>query len=190
MGQIVNSDKSPIMITHKQEPDLWFGNTWTGAAEYCIKKAKERNESIPSPKFADGNKIVEFALKWLGKPFCEGETAQCMNFVRQVLKEAGYNPGVTSKPSDGITEPMGTGYANSLAGNDIGLLIKEIDQLQCGDIVFFRNTYGDWPEGTITHVGIYLGNGFFIHRPTYSKPVQKTSFISYGHFKEGRRLYI
>lgn len=44
-------------------------------------------------------------------------------------------------------------------------------QVQPGDLVFFANTNGPG----ITHVGIYIGNGQFVHAPTEGKTVQVTS---------------
>lgn len=45
------------------------------------------------------------------------------------------------------------------------------NQVQPGDLVFFANTNGPG----ITHVGIYIGNGQFVHAPTEGKTVQVTS---------------
>ena len=33
----------------------------------------------------------------------------------------------------------------------------EVDDRQAGDLIFLKNTYGDFPPGEITHVGIYMG---------------------------------
>ena len=38
--------------------------------------------------------------------------------------------------------------------------------LQPGDTVYYTNTYGNWPDGTVTHVGVYDGNGSVIHHGT------------------------
>jgi len=133
--------------------------------------------------------IRDKALAWAGKEFKPGITEQCCNFVREVLLEAGYNPGVTEKPSDNYF-PTSEGYANSLAGDDIGKKISRKD-LEPGDLVFFKNTYGNYPEGTITHVGIYTGDGYFVHRPTSARPVEEVLLDNYCSgqcFAEGRRL--
>ncbi len=136
------------------------------------------------------NKAIQNkALAWAGKEFKPGITEQCCNFVREVLLEAGYNPGVTEKPSDNYF-PTSEGYANSLAGDDIGKKISRKD-LEPGDLVFFKNTYGNYPVGVITHVGIYTGEGFFVHRPTAARPVEKKNLDNYysgSKFVEGRRL--
>ncbi|GEM_PF-2689601 len=133
----------------------------------------------------DGAKIVAIAQSWIGKEFNPGATAQCAYFIRAVLEEAGVSVGVTSSPHDGYT--TSEGYANSFFGDDIGTLIMDESQLKPGDLVAFSNTYGDWPSGTITHVGVYVGDGTMIDRPTASQPVQQRS-ISQFDFAVGVRL--
>ena len=137
-----------------------------------------------------GKKVITIAKEWLGKNFNPDETEQCCYFVRHIYFLAGKKLGVTKKPSDNFF-PTGTGYANSLAGDDIGIKINKISDLCEGDLVFFKNTYGNWPDGTITHVGIYSGEGEFIHRTTTSLPVEKQKLSEYHggkKFLEGRRI--
>ncbi|OQA19053.1 MAG: NlpC/P60 family protein [bacterium ADurb.Bin363] len=138
-----------------------------------------------------GFKVVSLAREWLGKEFNPGKNEQCCYFVRKVFLQAGKELGVTKNPSDNFF-PTDAGYANSLAGDDIGYRINKISDLFEGDIIFFKNTYGNWPEGTITHVGIYCGNGEFIHRTTDSQPVAQVSLATYCDglkFVEGRRVF-
>lgn len=137
--------------------------------------------------------VAQVALSWVGREFRPGVPEMCMGFVRHVLSEAGKNPGVTKEPSDGIAlKAQGvspaTGFflANSLSGDDIGQKISYQD-LQPGDIVTFHSTYGNWGPNVITHVGIAVGNGQMVHRPTRSAPVLKAA-INLGNFYEGRRL--
>ena len=135
----------------------------------------------------EGEKIANNALSLLGTDFASGEKAQCAYFVRYIYYISGCEIGVTSNPSDKQL-PIHEGFANSFAGDDIGIRIDDVKDLEPGDIILFQNTYGDWPEGTITHTGIYTGNGFFVHRPTFKEPVKKTFLPGYGRFKEGRRI--
>jgi cell wall-associated NlpC family hydrolase len=81
---------------------------------------------------------------------------QCANFVDKVLDESGFDIGVTKKAYDGLES--GAALASRYSGDDIGTKLSK-DQLQAGDIVTFNNTYGNWAPGTITHVGIYAGDG-------------------------------
>jgi cell wall-associated NlpC family hydrolase len=122
---------------------------------------------------ADGQKIADAAMSYVGKSFKPGVSAQCAVFVRQVLSDAGVNVGVTSAPIDG--KSTGPAMANSFYGNDLGTIIKDKGALQPGDIVMFFNTYGNWPARTVTHVGVYVGGGMMVDRPTASRPVQHRS---------------
>jgi len=136
------------------------------------------------------SKILSVALEWVGREFNPGQNEQCACFVRKVFSLSGIEPGVTEKPSDNYF-PTDESYANSLAGDDIGMKINRVRDLMPGDLVFFKNTYGDWPDGTITHVGIYCGNGDFVHRSTIDGPVEKQSLSDYHggkKFLEGRRV--
>jgi len=130
-------------------------------------------------------KLLDVAKAWVGRDFHPGQTEQCMAFVRQCLYEARHPLAevVTKKPVDGLE----TGFylASSLAGRDLGEMVDKIANLKPGAILFFDDTYGDYPPNTITHVGIYAGDGMFIHRPTVAKPVVMQSLASYGHFRAG-----
>lgn len=113
------------------------------------------NETAASAAYsADDLKSV--STKYLGVRYAYGGTTSngfdCSGYVRQVFKEV----GVTSldRTSSGM---YGQGTAVSKS------------DLQAGDLVFF-NTSG---KG-VSHVGIYIGSGNFIHAST-SKGVIKTS---------------
>ena len=148
---------------------------------------KTDNKPDEDDKFVDGHKLAEKASNWKNRHFHPGQTEQCANFVRNVIKEPGNNAGVTRKASDGW--PTGPGFANSFAGDDIGKKISNKKDLKEGDIILFKNTYGNYRDGTITHVGIYTGNGKFVHRPTVNKPVKELRLEDFGHFSQARRLY-
>lgn len=130
------------------------------------------------------SEVLRIADEWVGHMFRPGVPAQCAYFVRDVFREAGMELPVTAHASDGL--PTGEGYASSFAGDDVGVKVDKL-RLQPGDIVMFLNTYGDFPQGTITHVGIYIGNGQMIDRPTSSEPVKQRS-VDIFHFAEARRL--
>lgn len=124
-------------------------------------------------------KLVEVARRWVGREFRPGVPEQCMGFVRAMLAEAQHPLAdkITAKPVDGLD----TGFylASSLAGRDLGPMVDRIGDLRPGAILFFQNTYGDWPRGTITHVGIYAGDNQLIHRPTMSRPVEQVALVGF-----------
>jgi hypothetical protein len=138
------------------------------------------------------NKVVTVARSWVGREFNPGQSAQCANFVRHVFSAAGVSVGCAPHPDDIHLipgEPQSPSYANSFAGNEIGKKITSISALQPGDIVLFYNTYGNWPYGVITHVGIYDEGGYFIHRPTSARPVERGHLSGFwaDKFAQGRR---
>ena len=59
----------------------------------------------------------------------------------------------------GITPelPDAGDLAKYVASN--GTLFTDIEALKPGDIIFIKNSAGSWPDGTITHVGVYQGGG-------------------------------
>lgn len=135
----------------------------------------------------DPQKVAAVAKDWEGKEYRPGVKAQCATFVRQVFSQAGYKLPVTKTPLDKL--PTSEGYANSLIGSDVGEIIRDRTALKAGDIVAFANTYGDYPPGTITHVGIYVGNGLMVDRPTaYSKI--KVRSIDIFEFVAGVRVHV
>ena len=112
-----------------------------------------------------GAAIVAEAQKYLGAPYVAGGAGpsgfDCSGFVYYVLKELGYSPYRT--PADQYK--MGSSVSRS--------------DLQPGDIVFFANTYASG----ISHVGIYAGNGQFIHSPNSRSTVSYSSLES-GYWAE------
>lgn len=186
----VNTKTNFLTLLDTSESPIFpkYFSSWEGLSVYANHMDNKKNNGQIAVKFIDGRKVVEEALKWKGKEFNAGQSAQCANFVREVLQEAGYSVGVTKEPVDGYD--TSESFANGFSGNDIGLQIADTRNLLPGDLVLFKNTYGDWPDGTITHVGIYTATDTFIHRPTSSKPVLENTLSTYGHFKEGRRLFL
>lgn len=133
---------------------------------------------ISHSQSAAGQQVADAALKWAGKEFNPGQTAQCAFFVRHVLKEAGLNIPIAQLSWDGL-RGGGEGLAAAFFGDEIGDRIPK-NQLQPGDLVAFKNTYGNYPEGAITHVGIYVGNGMMVDRPTAAAPVKHRSIDVFG----------
>ena len=63
----------------------------------------------------------------------------------------------------------------------------ELGHIQPGDLVFFKNTY----RHGISHVGVYIGNGKFIHAANAHEGVREDSLSSgyyMNHFAGVRRV--
>ena len=118
----------------------------------------ESNESGSAASLT-GSQIVAEAQKYLGTPYVYGGASpagfDCSGFVYYVLKTLGYSPYRT--PADQYRQ--GTYVSKS--------------NLQPGDLVFF-NTVGNG----IGHVGIYVGDGQFIHSPNSRSVVSYASLTS------------
>lgn len=116
-----------------------------------------------SASAVSGQDIVNKAKQYLGTPYVYGGASpsgfDCSGFVYYVLKTLGYSPYRT--PADQYQ--MGTYVSKA--------------NLKPGDIVFFHSTYGSG----ISHVGIYAGNGQFIHAPN-SRSVVSYSDLTSGYW--------
>ena len=111
-----------------------------------------------------GQAIVAEAQKYLGAPYVYGGASpsgfDCSGLVYYVLKTLGYSPNRTPEAQ----------YSH-------GTYVSKAN-LQPGDLVFFSGN-----GSTITHVGIYTGNGQFIHAPNSRSTVSYASLTS-GYWSE------
>ncbi|WP_352401096.1 SH3 domain-containing protein [Anaerotignum sp.] len=114
------------------------------SAEYLsIRKGERTSRSNESSK---GAEVVSYAKQFIGTPYVWGGTnlskgVDCSGFVYAVLK----NFGITLNRS-----------SYDMANNGVAVSKSE---LQAGDLVFF-NSGGN---SRISHVGIYMGDGNYIH---------------------------
>jgi len=89
--------------------------------------------------------IVQTAMRYKGYPYRRGGTTSrgfdCSGFVQHVMEKHGVRVSHDSRALFNQGKPVSR------------------ENLKPGDVVFFRNTY----RRGISHVGIYIGNGKFIH---------------------------
>ncbi len=118
--------------------------------------------------------VVRAAYAFRGTRYVMGGTSRsgfdCSGFVRYIL-------GATN----GVSLPR-TATEQYYHGNKIpdGLL-------QPGDLVFFKNTY----KHGISHVGIYVGSGEFVHAANSHKGVRKDRLSDHyyqAHYAGARRV--
>ena len=104
---------------------------------------------MDSPEFSssvDKDEVMYKVIEYLNTPYRYGGNSKrgidCSAFVQTVMYQA-----------LGVSIPR-TSYDQSNVGEDVSL-----EDLKFGDLVFF-NTRG---RGRVSHVGIYLSDGYFVH---------------------------
>lgn len=124
----------------------WYRVNAGGMSGYIRSDFVELGEysAAPAASTSIGSQIVAFAKQYLGVPYVwAGSTPSgfdCSGFVSYVFKSNGYQ---TNRTAAAIYQ---NGYA------------VDKSELQPGDAVFFASS-----SEAIGHVGIYIGNGQFIH---------------------------
>ena len=156
-------------------PKFYRGGNSTGIAPSAaaLNGSTASDNSATTVAGATGAQILTEAKKYLGTRYVMGGASpsgfDCSGYVYYVLKQLGYSPYRT--PADQYK--MGTYVTKS--------------NLKIGDIVFFAGTYASG----ISHVGIYAGNGQFIHSPN-SRSVVSYSDLTTGywadHYYGARRM--
>ena len=142
-----------------------------------------------------GDKLLKQALPWEDQEYRVGKAEQCMNWTREVLVAACGSHFATLETQDpwdkhllGAGDELLPEHVDSLAADEFGEKITRIADLKPGDLVFLKNTYGNWADGVLTHVGIALGNGRYIHRMTSNDGLVKINPIPAEDFDSGIRL--
>ena len=129
---------------------LGSGSTGSSSSSSSSSGSTVSSSSTPA---ASASQIVSTAEKYLGVPYVWGGSSpkgfDCSGFVYYVLKSLGYKASRTMSGQYNMGTPV------------------DKSQLQPGDLVFFQGTY----KSGMSHVGIYVGNGQFIHSPHTGKVV-------------------
>ncbi len=134
---------------------LLFGALSLGA---CTSAPRYRAVPVDTPDHgsipADRAEIIEVAKSYLGTPYRSGGTSRngvdCSGFVTAVFRQFD------------ISLPR-----TSLGQSSSGEHISE-SKMQPADLVFFKTSR----RRPVSHVGIYMGKGKFIHASTRSRRVR------------------
>lgn len=115
---------------------------------------------VPTPRSTDsvatpgarGDEVVERAEQYLGAPYRSGGTTtngvDCSGLTYSVYRSVGVKLPRSSDDQARVGEPVSR------------------DELAPGDLIFFGST------SNVSHVGIYAGDGEFIHASTRSRSVR------------------
>ncbi len=133
---------------------------WEDESEWTDESEWVADPEPPDYVYGGGDAIVENAMAHLGQPYVWGGVGpygfDCSGFVYYVHSVSGH--------------PVDRGLWGQLNGGpSIGW-----DDLQPGDAVFFANTY----TAGLSHAGIYIGGGSFIHASDPSTGVVISSMYS------------
>jgi len=150
--------------------------TETKPAQEAARSGSSRGSS-PPPAAAPSNKgntVVNIAMQYVGARYRFGGTSpsgfDCSGYVYYVLNKAGV--------------PVGRSMEAQL---NSGPRVSS-KSLQPGDLVFFVNTY----KRGLSHAGIYIGNGKFVHAQNEGTGVVVSAlWSSYwaGHYYTAVRPY-
>lgn len=116
-----------------------------GVSDLYGGSTSNSNSAVTSAEGSEkGQQIVDTAMKYMGVPYVWAGTSpsgfDCSGFVYYVYNENGYS----------INRTAASIYLNGVA--------VDKENLQVGDAVCFSSS-----SDSIGHVGIYIGNGQFIH---------------------------
>ena len=165
------ANSAPVKTTSTKAPavlkETSSTNSWKNAVATTVKP-KELN--LPSKKVLVN--AVAVSLPLLDTPYVwAGATKEgfdCSGFIYYVFSEAGLN--MPRLDTIGM-------HTNSFS----------VDEPIPGDLVFFENTY----RSGISHAGIYLGEGNFIHAASQKVEISsinsgywKDKFTSFKRFKQ------
>nr|WP_242451845.1 C40 family peptidase [Rhodanobacter sp. T12-5] len=150
-----------MLVAHADKPA-------SAVVAVAATNEEQAGSDAEAPPTADGNitdlrkALIALAMKLRDTRYVRGghdpsTGFDCSGFVRYVFAHA-----------VGMQLPT-----NSAAQFLAGLKVKRAD-MKPGDLVFFR-THG---KRRISHVGIYISNGRFIHSPTTGKSVEISSLNS------------
>jgi len=118
----------------------------------------QSSDVVSDPKPQTIPESIELAKRFLGLPYLWGGRSSfgydCSGFTQMLMRARGVN-----MPRDADQQAAWT-----------GLIAVERKDLQAGDLLFF----GSAPD-KITHTGVYIGDGQFIHDTTNGHPVVQIS---------------
>lgn len=124
----------------------------------------ERPATDPEDLPAARGSVVEIALRYLGVPYVYGGSTpagfDCSGLMQYVYRQVGVSLPRTSRAQYGVGQHIAA---------------DRPDLLQPGDLVFF-GTNGD--PSRVHHVGMYVGDGNYIHAPYTGTVVRINSLTS------------
>lgn len=155
--------------------DVWYQIRFNQGFAYVHSDYVKFSPVATPDQLALGERVVEKAKQYIGTPYVYGGSSpsgfDCSGFVKYIYSHFGVSLNRVAAAQSY------NGYAVSA------------DNMMPGDIICFAS-YGG--RGYINHVGIYVGNGQFIHSPRtgYTVCIETLAQSSYGNRIAGvRRIF-
>lgn len=156
VSQLPNGALFEIIYTDNGWYNIKMLNGVTGFV--CADYVNKTNEEIPTGN--TGTQIAATSYNYLGYSYVYGAAGpnafDCSGFTSYLYRQFG------------VTIPRTADYQA-----EVGMPVDK-SNLTPGDLVFFSNR----SNRSINHVGIYVGNGEFIHASTSTRGVVKDSLYS------------
>lgn len=167
-------------LTYIGKSGRWVKVKYNGTTGYVhdnyVNGVKSSGSSSQQNISTSASAVVSFAKSKLGKPYVWGaqgpNSFDCSGFTYYIFKTKA-----------GIALPR-----TSSSQSKYGKYVSK-SNLKAGDLVFFDTSGSN--NGRVSHAGIYVGNGKFVHASSTQKKVV-TSDLTSGHysraFVNGRRV--
>lgn len=157
---VLGKAKSGTLLPVLSTQDGWYEVSYDNQSAYVsvgyvLLMTQSEYDAMKNQNSAQGNEIVAYAKQFIGYPYVYGgngpNSFDCSGFVKYIYAQFGYtlNRTATDQLKNGIEIPL--------------------DSVQPGDLVFFRASGTVKP---VSHVGLYVGDGQFIHASTTTKGVR------------------
>lgn len=125
----------------------------------------QRGDIVVAPGTLSIPEAIALAKKFMGLPYTWGGTSSfgfdCSGFMQMLCRRRGYTIPRDAQPQAEWS----------------GMTAITTEQLQPGDLLYFGSS-----EKKITHTGMYIGNGEFIHATTHDEPVVQISRLADPHW--------
>jgi cell wall-associated NlpC family hydrolase len=161
-------------MAHVARYQAHMQNVFRNHEERMAMAEAHQDNAMAADRAIESGNVVRAAEAFRGTPYVMGGTSRsgfdCSGFTRFILgRSAGISLPRTAEEQFYIGRPVAKG------------------DLEAGDLVFFRDTYRDG----ISHVGMYVGDGRFVHACNPSKGVTVSSLSEQyyiNHWAGARRV--
>jgi gamma-D-glutamyl-L-lysine dipeptidyl-peptidase len=152
--EVVPDDPKGASKGHQESHEGWLHVRLAGMTLAWV----QAGDTTADPKPLTIAESIELAKRFLGVPYLWGGTSSygydCAGFTQMLVRARGIN-----MPRDADQQAAWSGVAR-----------VERKDLKAGDLLFFGSS-----EKDITHTGMYIGGGQFIHDTTNGHPVVQIS---------------